>query len=66
MAVDPDQDDRDFIAENMDADLQFILSETGVSLHRQAAIARRRKFNAIGDNRAQPKKLPVYSSAASS
>ena len=59
MAVDPDQDDRDFIAENMDAaaDLQFILSETGVSLHRRAAIARRygtlRKFNAIGDDRAQ-------------
>ena len=57
MAVDPDQDDRDFIAEHMDADLQFILSETGVSLHRQAAIARRygtlRKFNAIGDDRAQ-------------
>ena len=57
MAGDPDQDDRDFIAENMDADLQFILSESGVSLHRQAAIARRygslKKFNAIGDDRAQ-------------
>ena len=57
MAGDPDQDDRDFIAENMDADLQFILSESGVSLHRQAAIARRygslRKFNAIGDDRGQ-------------
>ena len=57
MAVDPDEADRDFIALNMDADLQFILSETGVSLRRQAAIARRygmlRKFNAIGDDRAQ-------------
>ena len=57
MAVDPDEADRDFIAQNMDADLQFILSETGVSLRRQAAIARRygtlRKFNAIGDDRAQ-------------
>ena len=57
MAGDPDQDDRDFIAENMDADLQFILSESGVSLHRQAAIARRygslKKFSAIGDDRAQ-------------
>lgn len=41
----------------MDADLQFILSESGVSIHRQAAIARRygslRKFNAIGDDRPQ-------------
>ena len=57
MAADPDEADRDFIAQNMDADLQFILSETGVSLRRQAAIARRygtlRKFNAIGDDRAQ-------------
>ena len=41
MAADPDEADRDFIAQNMDADLQFILSETGVSLRRQAAIARR-------------------------
>ena len=57
MAADPDEADREFIAQNMDADLQFILSETGVSVHRQAAIARRygtlRKFNAIGDDRAQ-------------
>jgi len=57
MAVDPDEADREFIAQNMDSDLQFILSDAGVSLHRQAAIARRygslRKFNAIGDDRAQ-------------
>ena len=57
MAVDQDEADRELIAQNMDADLQFILSETGVSIHAQAAIARRfgtlRKFNAIGDDRAQ-------------
>ena len=57
MAADPDEVDREFIAQNMDADLQFILSDTGVSVHHQAAIARRygtlRKFNAIGDDRAQ-------------
>ena len=49
--------DRAFIAENMDSDLQFILSDSGVSIRRQAAIARRygslRKFNAIGDDRAE-------------
>jgi hypothetical protein len=48
MAVDQDEADRELIAQNMDADLQFILSETGVSIHSQAAIARRfgtlRKF----------------------
>ena len=57
MAVDPDEADREYISQNMDADLQFILSESGVSVHRQAAIARRygslRKFNAIGDDRPQ-------------
>ena len=57
MAVDPDEADREYISQNMDADLQFILSESGVSIHRQAAIARRygslRKFNAIGDDRPQ-------------
>ena len=57
MAVDPDAADREFIAQNMDSDLQFILSDSGVSVRRQAAIARRygslRKFNAIGDDRAQ-------------
>ena len=37
MAADPDEADREFISQNMDADLQFILSETGVSVHRQAA-----------------------------
>ena len=56
-AVDQDEADRELIAQSMDADLQFILSETGVSIHSQAAIARRfgtlRKFNAIGDDRAQ-------------
>ena len=57
MAVDPDAADREFIAQNMDSDLQFILSDSGVSVRRQAAIARRygslRKFNAIGDDRSQ-------------
>ena len=57
MAVDQDEADRELIAQNMDADLQFILSETGVSIHAQAATARRfgtlRKFNAIGDDRAR-------------
>eukprot|EP00435_Cladocopium_sp_Y103_P028408 s800_g7.t1 len=57
MAVDQDEADRDLIAQNMDSDLQFILSDSGVSTRRQAAIARRygslRKFNAIGDDRQQ-------------
>eukprot|EP00435_Cladocopium_sp_Y103_P033708 s3649_g8.t1 len=57
MAVDPDEADREFISQNMDSDLQFILADAGVSTRRQAAIARRygslRKFNAIGDDRAQ-------------
>eukprot|EP00435_Cladocopium_sp_Y103_P015086 s5608_g3.t1 len=57
MAVDPDEADREFIAQQMDSDLQFILSDAGVSVRRQAAIARRygtlKKFNAIGDDRAQ-------------
>eukprot|EP00435_Cladocopium_sp_Y103_P004894 s4940_g1.t1 len=57
MAVDPDEADRELISQNMDTDLQFILSDAGVSTRRQAAIARRygtlRKFNAIGDDRAQ-------------
>jgi hypothetical protein len=30
MAVDPDAADREFIAQNMDSDLQFILSDSGV------------------------------------
>ena len=29
MAVDPDEADRKYISQNMDADLQFILSESG-------------------------------------
>ena len=29
MAVDPDEADREYISQNMDADLQFILSESG-------------------------------------
>eukprot|EP00435_Cladocopium_sp_Y103_P002182 s465_g1.t1 len=57
MAVDQDEADRELIAQNMDSDLQFILSDAGVSTRRQAAIARRygslRKFNAIGDDRQQ-------------
>lgn len=53
--MDPD-DQRRFVRDNMDADLQFILGESGVSLENQVSIARHygnlRKFNAIGDDRA--------------
>eukprot|EP00435_Cladocopium_sp_Y103_P056936 s2941_g19.t1 len=41
----------------MDSDLQFVLSDSGVSLEGQVAIARRygslRKFRALGDTRAE-------------
>eukprot|EP00435_Cladocopium_sp_Y103_P050988 s1843_g15.t1 len=47
---------REFIRDNMDADLQFILGESGVTLGTQVAIARHygslRKFSALGDDRA--------------
>ena len=46
----------EFVRDNMDADLQFILGESGVSVENQAAIARHygslRKFSALGDDRA--------------
>ena len=56
MAVDPDAANREFVSQNMDSDLQFILGDSGVSVENQAAIARRyrslRKFSPLGDDRA--------------
>ena len=47
---------REFVRDNMDADMQFILGESGVGLENQVAIARHygtlRKFSALGDDRA--------------
>jgi hypothetical protein len=47
---------REFVQSHMDADLQFILGDAGVSLAHQVAIARHygslRKFSAVGDDRA--------------
>ena len=47
---------REFIKDNMDADLQFILGESAVALEYQVAIGRHygslRKFSALGDDRA--------------
>ena len=52
--MDP-QAQRDFLRDNMDSDLQFILGESGINLANQVAIARHygtmRKFNALGDDR---------------
>ena len=46
----------EFVRDHMDADLQFILGESGVSLENQVAISRHygslRKFSALGDDRA--------------
>jgi hypothetical protein len=48
---------KEIIAANMDSDLQFVLSDNGVSLAGQVAVARRygslRKFRALGDTRAE-------------
>ena len=56
MAGDPDAVNREFVSQNMDSDLQFILGDSGVSIGHQAAIARRygtlRKFSALADDRA--------------
>ena len=47
---------REFIATNMDSDLQFILDDAGVVIGNMVAIARRfgtlKRFNALGDDRA--------------
>ena len=52
-----EQQQKEFISEHMDSDLQFVLSDNGVSLGAQVAVARRygtlRKFRALGDTRAQ-------------
>ena len=47
-------EEREFVAANMDSDLQFILGDSGVSLSNMVAVARRygslRQFNALGGN----------------
>eukprot|EP00435_Cladocopium_sp_Y103_P052650 s357_g16.t1 len=47
---------REFIRDSMDADLQFILGESGVNLANQVSVARHygslRKFSALADDRA--------------
>ena len=52
-----EQQQKEFISANMDSDLQFVLSDNGVSLDGQVAVARRygslRKFRALGDTRAE-------------
>jgi hypothetical protein len=52
-----EQQQKEFISEHMDSDLQFVLSDNGVSLGAQVAVARRygtlRKFRALGDTRAE-------------
>ena len=46
----------EFVRDNVDADMQFILGESGVSLENKVAIGRHygtlRKFSALGDDRA--------------
>eukprot|EP00435_Cladocopium_sp_Y103_P075547 s103_g59.t1 len=48
---------KQFVADRMDSDLQFVLADSGVSLAGQVAIARHygnmRKFRAVGDTRAE-------------
>eukprot|EP00435_Cladocopium_sp_Y103_P076267 s462_g85.t1 len=48
---------KEFVATNMDSDLQFVLADSGVTLNGQVSIARRygslRKFRAVGDSRAE-------------
>ena len=50
------QEQREYVSEHMDADMQFVASEAGVHLDHQVAIARYygslRKFGAIADDRA--------------
>ena len=45
---------RQFVADNMDSDLQFVMAESGVSLANQVAVPRHygsmRRFNAIADD----------------
>ena len=52
-----EQQQKEFISEHMDSDLQFVLSDNRVSLGAQVAVARRygtlRKFRALGDTRAE-------------
>ena len=51
------QEQREYVSEHMDADMQFVVSEAGVSLGNQVAIARYygslRKFGALADDRGQ-------------
>ncbi len=47
---------RQFVADNMDSDLQFVMADSGVSLANQVAVSRHygsmRRFSAIADDRA--------------
>ena len=49
------QEQREYVSEHMDADMQFVVSEAGVSLDNQVAIARYygslRKFGALADDK---------------
>ena len=49
-------EEREFVANNMDSDLQVILGDSGVSLSNMVSVARRfgtlRRFNALADDRA--------------
>ena len=46
---------RQFVADNMDSDLQFVMADSGVSLASQVAVSRHygsmRRFSAIADGR---------------
>ena len=50
------QEQREYVSEHMDADMQFVVSEAGVHLDHQVSIARYygslRKFGALADDRA--------------
>ena len=56
MAMDEAEQKR-YVAEHMDSDLQFVLTDSGVFLEHQVTIARHygsmRKFRAVGDTRAE-------------
>lgn len=55
MAGMTEEDMKEYISGHMDSDLQFVLSDCGVSLENQVAICRQyqtlRKFRAVGDTR---------------
>ena len=55
---------KQFVADNMDSDLQFVLADSGVELEHQVAIARHygslRKFRALGDTRAEVRRACLH------